>query len=510
MPLLSVAALVCSAMPLNSFVAREQDWRVGPVVYQIFVDRFAPPHDRNAKRAIVRPPRVLKNWSDLPQPGKLVKSLGLYSHELEFWGGDLESTRSRLDYVSKLGADVVYLNPIHKALTNHKYDAEDFNQIDPMYGTDGQFQDLVRDVHARKMKLMLDGVFNHIGRNSLLFQEASSSPASQYRNWFYFDPKYQGGYRAWAGVGNLAALNLENPEVRSYLWSGGNSVVRKFLDEGADGWRLDVAFELGPSVVGEITAAAHRDKPGSDVVGEISGYPSEWFPSVDGVFNFFSMSLVEQTLNGSESGGRAGLALNHLVLDAGIEHLLRSWLLVDNHDTPRFASAVPDLSTRKLIWAMQMCLPGSPVIYYGTELGMEGAGDPQNRAPMRWDLAKDTNENLTWVAKLIRLRRASPALRYGDFLAMDTNKLLAFVRTTDKVLDTRLVVLNPTDQPIVESFPLRVGRLMSWGSLTDQLSGEKIRSVNGMVSMTLPPKTVRIYAADSDSANGYSPYHRIP
>ncbi len=503
-------ALACVAVPTNSFTAREQDWRVGPVVYQIFVDRFAPPSNRNAKRAEIRPPRVFKNWSDLPVPGKPIKVLGLYSHELEFWGGDFESLRSRLDHVSKLGADVVYLNPIHKAFSNHKYDAEDFAKIDPAYGTEKQFQSLAQDIHARKMKLMLDGVFNHMGKSSPIFQEASASPTDRFRDWFYFDPKYPIGYRGFSGVGNLPALNLENPEVADYLWSGKNSIVQKYLDEGADGWRLDVAFELGPTILNEITSAAHRVKPGSAVVGEISGYPSDWFPAVDGVFNFSSIQLVTQMLEGNAAGGRVGLALNHLVLDSGIEHLLRSWLLIDNHDTSRFASKVPDLANRKLIWAMQMSLPGAPVIYYGSELGMEGDGDPQNRAPMRWDLATDKNENLAWVSRLIRLRKASPALRYGDFVAMDTNQLLAFARTTDKVLDTRLVVLNPTSAPVKEFFPVRVGRLMSWGSLTDALTGERIHVINGMVTVNLPPKTVRIYQADADAEHGYSPYHRIP
>jgi glycosidase len=231
---------------------------------------------------------------------------------------------------------------------------------------------------------------------------------------------------------------------------------------------------------------------------------------VDGVFNFFSLRVVEELLEGKSSGSRTAVILNHVASDAGIENLLRSWLLTDNHDTDRLASKVPRLDERKLIWAMQMTLPGSPVIYYGTELGMPGVGDPGCRAPMRWDLANDSNQNLSWLKKLIRIRRANPALRFGNFLAQDTDQLLAFVRTTDKILDTQLVVLNPTDRPIQETFPVRVGRIMSWGSFKDSLTGEMIRIVNGTATVAIPPRTVRIYSADSGFSHGYSPYHRIP
>lgn len=510
MPLTSLLASLCMTPSAGVFRRRESDWRIGPVVYQVFVDRFAPPSDPAKKTSAFRPPRLFKRWKELPKAGKLIPGLGLYSHELEFWGGDLESLRGKLDYVEKLGADVLYLNPIFKAATNHKYDTEDYMRIDPQLGTDHDFWQLVEDVHSRKMKIVLDGVFNHVGRSFAPFAEAYKSSASQYRDWFYFDKAYGPGYRGWSGVANLPALNLENAAVRDYLWQKSDSVVQTYIRRGIDGWRLDVAFELGPDYLDQIKAAAHRANPSSEIVGEISGYPADWFPHVDGVFNYTSMLLGEQMLSGQMSGGRAGFAMNHLVQDAGIENLLRSWLLTDNHDTARFASQVRDYPTRRLLWGLQMSLPGAPVVYYGTELGMQGGDDPENRAPMRWDLVREGNDNLTWVKKLIRIRRASPALRYGDFVALDTKDLFAFVRTTDKTLETRIVVMNPTETVVTETFPTRVGRLMSWGELKDGLTGERVRSVNGSVQLTVPPKTIRIYAPEAGEAGGYSPYHRIP
>src|SRR5579862_3698676 len=132
LPLLASAALAVG-IGSNSVESRAKDWRIGPVVYQVFVDRFAPPENLEAKRAIIRPPRVLMNWSETPKPGKPIKSLGLYSHELEFWGGDLTSLTGRLSYIKGLGADVLYLTPIAKAFTNHKYDTQDYNEISPEF-----------------------------------------------------------------------------------------------------------------------------------------------------------------------------------------------------------------------------------------------------------------------------------------------------------------------------------------------------------------------------------------
>jgi glycosidase len=508
LPLLATMALA-GGIGSSSVEARAKDWRMGPIVYQVFVDRFAPPENPEAKRALIRPPRVLMNWSDTPKQGKSLPALGLWSHELEFWGGDLKGLFGRLGYIEALGADVLYLMPIEKALTNHKYDPEDYNEVSPELGTRQDVVNLANTLHQRGLKLMLDGAFNHMGKSSPIFESAFNQRLSPYRDWFYFGDGYTGGYRGWAGVGNLPALRLENPAVRTYLWNGQQSVVRQWLRDGIDGWRLDVAFEIGPQYLRELTQAAHETKPGSDIVGEVSGYPSDWFPAVDGVFDFSMIQVGRLMLQGDIPGGRAGLILSHMALDAGIEHLLRSWLLVDNHDTPRLANQVPDLIDRRLIEAMHFTLPGAPVIYYGTELGMEGAGDPMNRAPMRWDLVSDSNPNLAWIRQLIAIRKSRPALRYGDFAALDTEKLLAYVRTTGKIGETTIVVVNPTSDPVKEIFATRVGRLLSWGQLKDVLTGKTMPSVNGLLTVDAPAKSVMILVPVMDKENGYTPYHRI-
>ncbi len=494
----------------DTFARRAQDWRNGPVVYQVFVDRFAPAADLQAKRALYPAPRKLMTWDQTPKAGRLDPALGSYTHELEFWGGDLQSLRGRLDYVEGIGADVVYLNPIFKALTNHKYDTQDYFAVADNYGTRDDLRSLQDALHGRGMRLMLDGVFNHMGRTAPRFLEAQGDPKSRYRSWFVFDPRYKSGYRGWAGVANLPALNLDDPGVRDFLWRKDDSVVQTYLREGLDGWRLDVAFDLGPEVLAEITAAAHKAKPDSVVVGEISGYPSDWAPAVDGVFNFFPLSLGRDMLAGRVAGGRIGTMLDQMVEDAGIETVLKSWLLLDNHDTPRLVDQVPDPADRKLCFLLQVTLPGAPVVYYGTELGMAGDGDPANRAPMRWDLVTDSNETLAWVRSLLTIRKAHPALRYGDFKALATDRLLAYVRTTEKLRETVLVVVNPTETAVTETFATRVGRIMSWGELDDLLSDAKTRSINGLMRVTVPPKTARLFVPITDLGGEFKPYERIP
>lgn len=508
---LFLTMLFIAPPPLSaeSFEARAKDWRIGAVVYQVFPDRFAPSTSLNQKRSLFTYPRRLRDWTETPLPSPYDPKVG-YPHTLEFWGGDLASIESKLDYIESLYADVLYLTPIFQAYSNHRYDTEDYSNISPELGTQKDLDALITAVHRRKMRIVLDGVFNHMGKTSPLFQQAQKDTHSPYRDWFYFDANYPTGYRGWYGGAELPALKIETPAVRDYLWRGKDSIVRRYLKQGVDGWRLDVAYDLGPNALKEITEAAHKTKKGSLVVGEISGYPSHWFDAVDGVFNFFAMQVVMETLAGKIDGGRGGALLGDMVADAGIENILRSWLHIDNHDTARAANLIPDDEKRRLATALLFTLPGSPVLYYGSELGMTGIGDPQNRAPMRWDLANTENTLLQWTRRLAKIRRENPALRYGDFHVLKTAKLLSFARTTDRLRDTVIVVVNPTQSVQKETFATRVGRLMSWGSLRNLLGGKAEISKTGLLTVEVPPYSIMLLVPQTAPQNSYSPFDRIP
>jgi glycosidase len=485
---------------------RRSDWRNGAVVYQVFVDRFVPPTNAAVKAG--RYPSPLKPWTELPK-ARFDAATNSYPHVVDFWGGDLAGVQSKLSYIRGLGADVLYLNPIFTSPTNHKYDTTDYFEIDPQYGTAADFRNLLSETHQAGMKLMLDGVFNHVGDRNRLFTEARKNPLSARRDWFFFDSPTSDRYRGWAGVPSMPGIRLENSAARRYFWGSKDSVVNRYLADGIDGWRLDVAFELGPKFLRELTDSAHRTRPGSAIIGEISGYPADWAGAVDGAFNFHSVNMAIEMLNGNISGGRFGQMQADLVEDAGIEFLLRSWLLTDNHDTPRFASAVRDAETRHLVRLLQFTLPGSPCLYYGSELGLEGTGDPECRAPMPWDRVREDSRDLVSVRMLSGLRKMLPALRIGDFRRLATDRLLAFVRTTGRLEETVFVAVNPTRETVSETVANRVGRVMSWGELRNVETGEKIRSVTGMLTLKLPPRSAAILVPSVDPFGGYSPYQRI-
>jgi cyclomaltodextrinase / maltogenic alpha-amylase / neopullulanase len=494
------------------FEARERDWRMGAVVYQVLVDRFAPSADLDAKRHLYAAPKTLRGWSEVPAKGHYLASHKLWSHEIDFWGGDLASTQAHLDHVQELGADVLYLNPICLAYTNHKYDALDYLQVSPEYGTRDDVKALAADVHARGMKLVLDGVFNHMGRNSAIFQQAEADPASPYRSWFVFGPQFAGGARAWWRAENLPELNLENPAVRQHLFNGRDSVVRSWLRDGVDGWRLDVAFDIGFTYLSELTEAAHDEKPGSLVVGEIANYPKEWFPSVDAVMHFALRHLILRLVNGQLDTPTFARMVNRMVSECGIENMLRSWIYLDNHDTPRLATTVPDERARRLAQVLQFTLPGSPNLYYGSELDQLGGDDPEMRAPMRWDLVGDDNPALNWTKQLIALRRAHRALRVGNYRPITAHRLFAFERTTDQVGDTILVIVNPGDSEVTETVMVANSKLMDSTLMTDLLgqhTGEPIRLWATLLQVTVPARSALVLQPDVAPPGGYTNYKRV-
>ena len=491
--------------------ARENDWRNGAIVYQVLVDRFAPSKNLETKKYLYAPPKVLRSWNNLPKRGKFLEKEQLWSHEIEFWGGDLDSLSDKLNYIHDLGIDVLYLNPIHLGYTNHKYDSLDYHKVSPEFGTRLDIEKLIQKVHNKNIKIVLDGVFNHMGRNSKVFQEASTNPNSEYRNWFYFDAEHPSGYRSWAAAPNLPAINLENKEVRDYIYGDKNSVVQSYLSAGIDGWRLDVAFDIGFNYLNELTQAAHKRKPGSLVVGEIWNYPKEWFPAVDGVMNFTAREIIRKMILREINSKTAAHMLERMIEEAGTDNMLKSWLLLDNHDTPRLINMFPENWQRKMAQVMQFTLPGAPNLYYGVELGMTGNADPEMRAPMRWDLVTGDNQILEWTKRLITIRKQNHALKIGNFRLLISHKLVAYERYTDRVEDTIIVVANPHPKEITETIMVRNSKLMNWCTLSDLLGNYKKspRIESSLVRMTVPAGGVLIFKPDVAEQKGYTPYKRV-
>jgi cyclomaltodextrinase / maltogenic alpha-amylase / neopullulanase len=493
------------------FAAREADWRNGAIVYQVLVDRFAPSAKLDGKRTLYASPKILRRWDETPKRGTYLPEIKLWSHEIEFWGGDLESVTSKLDYVQALGADVLYLNPIHLGYTNHKYDALDYHKVSPEFGTRDDVKKLASNVHRRRMKLVLDGVFNHMGRNSAAFKDAESNPKSVYRDWFYFGPQYPGGARSWALAQNLPELNLENPKVRAHVFAERDSVVQSYLIDGVDGWRLDVAFDMGFRFLGDLTRAAHLRKPGSLVVGEIANYPKEWFPAVDAVMNFTLREIIIRTVKGEIDAKTSQQMIARLIEEAGIEPMLKSWTMLDNHDTFRLATVLPDDAHRRMAQLLQFTLPGSPNLYYGSEIGMTGGDDPEMRAPMRWDWVRDDNAALAWTRQLIALRKAHRALRVGNFRLVNADKLIAFERYTDRIEDSVVVIANPGKQDLKETILVPNSKLMNGAPMINLLdkNAKPVAIVTALLEVTVPAGGLLVLKPDVKAVDGYTSYKRV-
>lgn len=491
------------------FEEREADWRQGALVYQIIVDRFAPPKDLESKKDLYPAPKRLRSWDENPAGGTYVDEAGVWSHEIDFWGGDLQSLSTKLSYVEELGVDVVYLNPIHLAYTNHKYDAQDYFKVSPEYGTREDVVALAEDIHAAGMKFMLDGVFNHMGRTSPWFQEAMEDPSSPWREWYYIGEEYERGYRAWVNVENLPEINLESQSVRNRIYGDPDSVIQGYLNDGVDGWRLDVAFDIGFVYLDELTRAAHSAKPESLIIGEVWNWPEEWIPALDGVMNMTARELILRTVRGDVDPAQSKRIIDQMVSDTPYEGLLKSWIILDNHDTPRLRTALEEEWQQRMAQVLQFTLPGSPCIYYGVELGMEGGHDPEMRGPMRWDLVSDENPYYTWMQDLIALRNENRALSIGDYREVKTEKLLAFMRVTDKVEETILVAANPTQEEVRDLLPVRDSKVMNYAMLDDLIGGGEFQVLAGMVPVTIPPETIVVLRPRIERGIDYTPYKRV-
>jgi cyclomaltodextrinase len=206
--------------------------------------------------------------------------------------------------------------------------------------------------------------------------------------------------------------------------------------------------------------------------------------------------------------------VERMVADAGIEPMLKSWLYLDNHDTARLATALPDRAARRLAQVLQFTLPGAPNLYYGSELGLTGGDDPEMRAPMPWDRAVDGNPELAWTKQLIALRQSRRALRIGDFRPLEADRLFAFERHTDRIGDAVLVLANPSSETVTETVLVPDSKLMnSHGNtgLRDLLdpAAESVPVTSALVRVTLAPKQVRVLAPELTPREGYTPYKRV-
>lgn len=384
-------------------VLKAVDWASEGIVYQIFPDRFY-------KGDPSRDPVDVAAWGDLPERHKI-------------FGGDIEGIIQKLDYIEDLGVDIIYMTPIFESSTDHKYNTKDYYKIDPQFGDIDTVKELVEKAHAKGIKIILDAVFNHSGDDFFAFEDVvKNGAASMYKDWYYIDDypvvkKPMTNYRTFAtNITHMPKFRTSNPKVREYLLD----VAKYWIEEiGIDGWRLDVCDEVDHYFWREFRKVVKGINPDALIIGEIMHESISYlkgdqldtimnYPFKEAVTDFFAKGEI--TVEEFESR----LAMQRASYVQAVNHQM--WNLIDSHDTPRFLTECKgDVQALKLAITFQFTYIGTPYIYYGTEIGMEGGKDPDCRRCMRWS-EEDQNKDLHFfVKRLSAIRKANKTLIYGDY-----------------------------------------------------------------------------------------------
>ena len=428
------------------------EWMREGVMYQIMVDRFcrgegtgALFHARDGEDVILH-----RDWDEMPL---LRVGESQDNAATDFFGGNLEGVRQRLPYLRFLGVTVLYLNPIFRANSNHKYDTGDYRQIDPMFGDEEAFRRLCSEAKEMGIRIILDGVFSHVGDDSVYFNRrgrygetgAYRDPDSPYRPWFTFN-EWPDDYECWWGFRTLPNVTETNEDYRRFILNGEDSVVRHWLRCGASGWRLDVADELPMSFLRELRQVVKAEDPDALVLGEVWEDASHKVTygqmrsyvagdTLDSVMNYPLREALIGFLTGEKSGQEAARAISVLLANYPPPFLYSLMNLMGSHDRARILNvlAVNDgenlpraergsvrLSLEErmmgtlrehLMLRFIVSMPGAPCVYYGDEAGLEGCADPFCRRTYPW--GNEDRDMISYYKRLIALRAEHPVMRTG-------------------------------------------------------------------------------------------------
>ena len=465
----------------------------GKILYQIFPDRFFQAGNPDLTDKLL-PFSVHTNRHDVPDYLPNEKNEILNN---DFFGGNLRGITEKLDYLASLSVGIVYLNPIFKAFSNHRYDTADYRKIDEMLGTENDFRILCEEAHRRGIRVILDGVFSHTGSNSVYFDKegvfgsgACSDDSSPYADWYFFEKKPD-RYTSWWGIPTLPCVDENNESFRTFLLRGEDCVIAKWLKAGADGFRLDVADELPDSFIAELRMRMKAIKPDALLLGEVwedasnkcsYGERRRYFTGgeLDSVMNYPLREAILALFEEKDDGRRLYETL--LTLEENYPHDVFHTLMnpLSTHDTPRILSLIgqPDppsekgeralfrlppaqysLAEKKVICAffLLFSLPGMPTIYYGDEIGMQGYEDPFCRGFFEWERIEG-NRLLAFVRQIAALRTSDAALQKGEIVFPPPHdRLLLFFREKDGERRKIALNLSQSEKRISKSGTLLIG-----------------------------------------------------
>lgn len=406
-------------------------WYREGIAYHIFIDRFHT--GSHGIEWAKENSFIYGRKSDLPiyikdEKGDILR--------WDFYGGDLWGIIEKLPYLEELGITIIYLSPIFTSRSNHRYDTGDYLTIDSMIGGEAAFKALIEKADKHGMKIILDGVFNHCGADSVYFDRYSrygggaySDLNSKYRNWFSF--KEDGQYDSWWGIADLPRFNSKNEELQSFLLQ----VISKWSSYGIGGWRLDVADELEDEFIAKIRSCLTKDQV---LIGEVWEDPSNKIAYgirrryitgsyLHGVMNYPFRESILKFLRQEVSAFETANQFTHYLENFPPHVLYNNLNNIGTHDTVRLMTEINnDEKCVKMALFMMLMLPGVPCIYYGDEIGMPGGKDPDNRRYFRWDNIH--NELHQYYKEALKFRGNEEVLIYGDLKVLEITGLLIIVR----------------------------------------------------------------------------------
>ena len=405
------------------------------------------------------------------------------------------------DHLLDLGVNAVYLGPVFES-SRHGYDTTDYATLDRRLGTNDDLRDLVQTFHDHGIRVILDAVYHHVGRDHFAFQDLREhGEDSRYRDWFVgidFSQRSPAGdpftYHGWNGVQELVKLNVANPDVREHLFA---ATRQWFAEFGIDGLRLDAADVLDRDFQRDLAAVVRAVAPDAWLLGEvIHGDYREWAGPgrLDATTNYEAWKGLYSSFNDANLH-EIGYALNREFGDGGIYRDLPLYAFADNHDVNRIASLLREPAHLAPLHALLFTMPGVPSVYYGSEWGIRGEkrgdSDAALRPAIRWPVDPATMphpELAATIGRLARIRQASGALRHGDYRQLHVaSEQLAFARST--ATETVVVAINAAAEPA--AMTLRVD-LPDGTELTGALDDDDavtVRVERGQVSV--PPVPTR-------------------
>ncbi len=453
------------------------DWVRNAIFYQIFPDRFANGSPEND------PPNVVA-WNAQPTANN-------------FFGGDLQGVIQKFDYLLDLGINSLYFTPIFQSPSNHRYNTTDYYKIDPKLGTLADFQGLLKVAHSHNMRIVLDGVFNHCSRGFFAFNDIlENGENSPYKDWFHilhypvdaYSPGDALDYIGWWRYKSLPKFNTDNPEVRKYLLG----VARYWIEQGIDGWRLDVPNEINDDAFwDEFRSVVKTANSQAYLLGEIWEIAPRWVRHFDGLMNYPLRSLILELLQGKINAQQFGGHIDALLRAYPPENTFAMYNSLGSHDTERIYTLMgQNVQKVKLAFLFLFGYPGAPAVYYGDEVGLEGLKDPACRRAFPWQEETWKDQLRSFIQKLIGLRQQMPALRAGalrTLFASDSQNAYACVRSLDE--EHVILALNPNKAE--RTLPLPVADL-GWqdGDTVRNLLGRQTYSVqDGFINLRLGPHT---------------------